>query len=124
MNPTTVERTIWIAAPRRRVWQAVSEPDQIAQWLLPPAMGAQMKRDGDGRLLVCLGPMEAPIAQQETAEPPARLTTRGLPDGLIATTYTLKDENDGTRLTVVLSGFEALPTDLGRERLVPSGRAW
>ena len=44
MAPISVERSIWIAAPRERVWQAVVEPEQVAQWFLPPAWGAAKTR--------------------------------------------------------------------------------
>ncbi len=36
MKKTSVEHRIWLAAPRERVWQAVTEPEQLAQWFLPP----------------------------------------------------------------------------------------
>ena len=29
MEKLTIERSIWIAAPRERVWQAVTDPAQI-----------------------------------------------------------------------------------------------
>jgi uncharacterized protein YndB with AHSA1/START domain len=51
MEHLSVERSTWMNAPRERVWQAITDPEQIAQWLLPPAMGAQMKRDARGTLL-------------------------------------------------------------------------
>ena len=35
MEQLTVERTIWIAAPRQRVWQAVTDPAQLEQWYAP-----------------------------------------------------------------------------------------
>ena len=124
MANLTVERNIWIAAPRERVWQALTEPDQIAQWFMPPAMGAQLKRGESGRLSVLLGPMEVELADLELADPPHRLTTRGLPDRLLTTTYTLEPEREGTRVSVTMTGFEALPLDAGQERLAPSGRGW
>jgi uncharacterized protein YndB with AHSA1/START domain len=120
----TVERSLWIAAPRERVWRAITEPDQIAQWFLPPALGAQLKRGERGKLSVLLGPMEVELADLEFADPPRRLTTRGLPDRLLATTYVLEPERDGTHVTVTMTGFEALPLDAGQERLAPSGRGW
>ena len=86
MEQLTVERSIWVAAPRERVWQAVTDPEQVAQWLLPPALGAQMKRDDGGKISVCMGGMEIPIAIVESIDPPRRTTIRGLPDRLIATT--------------------------------------
>jgi len=122
-NPT-VERSIWIAAPRERVWQAITEPEQIAQWFMPPELGAQLKRGAGGKLSVVLGPMEVELVDLELADPPRRLTTRGLPDRLLATTYALEPEREGTRLSITMTGFEALPLDAGQERLAPSGRGW
>src|SRR5690242_6428071 len=98
----TVERDIWIDAPREKVWQAVTDPEQIARWLLPPAMGATMKRDEGGRLMVCMGPMEVPVAVVEAVDAPGSASIRSLPDRLIVTAYRLDDEKDGTRLTVTL----------------------
>ena len=89
MDQLIVERSIWIEAPRERVWQAVTDPEHVAHWLLPPALGAQMKRDARGTFFVCMGEMEIPIAIQEAPKEPQQVTTRGLPDQLIATTYLL-----------------------------------
>jgi uncharacterized protein YndB with AHSA1/START domain len=124
MDQLTVERSIWIDAPRERVWQAVTDPEHVAQWLLPPALGAQMKRDAGGTFFVCMGEMEIPIAIQEAPKEPQQVTTRGLPDQLIATTYLLEEENGGTRVTVRMTGFEALPADAREGRIKPSGEAW
>lgn len=124
MDQMMVERSIWIEAPRERVWQAVSEPAQMAQWFLPPVLGAEMKRNGDGKLLVSMGPMEIPVAVLEDSRPQQQLTTRSLPDGLITNTYILEDENGGTRVTVRMGGFERLSPDARQDRLGPSGESW
>jgi uncharacterized protein YndB with AHSA1/START domain len=68
--------------------------------------------------------MEIPIAIQEAPKQPQQVTTRGLPDQLIATTYLLEEENGGTRVTVRMTGFEALPADAREDRMKPSGAAW
>jgi uncharacterized protein YndB with AHSA1/START domain len=120
----TVERSIWIAARREQVWRAITEPDELARWLMPPEMGAQMVRDEAGKLSVLMGPMSIDMAVLEALDPPRQVTTRGLPDRLIATMYALADENGGTRVTVSMTGFEALPAEAARERLGPSGSAW
>jgi uncharacterized protein YndB with AHSA1/START domain len=124
MEQLVVERSIWIQAPRERVWQAVTDPEQVAQWFLPPMLGASMKRDASGKIFVCMGEMEVPVAAFEASEPPQRFTSRGLPDGLIATTYTLEEENRGTRVTVTMTGFESLPEDARQDRFLPSGASW
>src|SRR5215470_15116984 len=83
-----------------------------------------MKRDASGTFFVCMGPMEIPIAIQEAPKQPHQVTTRSLPDQLIATTYLLEEENGGTRVTVRMTGFEALPADAREDRMKPSGAAW
>lgn len=119
-----VERSIWINAPRERVWKAILQPDQFAQWFLPPAMGAQMKRDDKGMLCVSMGGMDVPVAVIEVVSESYQLRSRSVPDKLLTTTYTLEDEKGGTRLTVTMGGFEALPEQAAQERLEPSGAAW
>lgn len=121
---TTVERSIWINAPQERVWAAVAEPTEMGQWFLPPALGAQLERDANGKLRVMMGPMGIDFAQVESSNPPHKLTTRGLPDNRIATTYAFEPENNGTRVTISMSGFDAFPQETAHERMVPSGAAW
>jgi uncharacterized protein YndB with AHSA1/START domain len=87
-------------------------------------LGAQMKHDNTGKIFVSMGGMDIPVAILETVNPPQQFTSRGLPDRLIATTYTLEEEKGGTRVTVTLTGFEALPEDARQDRLNPSGAGW
>lgn len=124
MQQTTIEREIWIAMPRERVWRAVSEPEQIARWLLPPALGAGLRGDAEGRLLVSMGPMELPLARLESLDPPRQLTLRGLPDEQGAATLTLSEAGGGTQVVVQLSGFERFAEGEQDERLAPSMAGW
>lgn len=124
MEQLSVERSIWIPAPRERVWQAVTDPEQIAQWLLPPALGARLKRDGEGTLLVCLGPMEIPFATVELDQALWTVRTQNLPERLLTTAYQLEEQQGGTRLTVTMAGFERLPADTRQDHLEPTGTSW
>jgi uncharacterized protein YndB with AHSA1/START domain len=124
MDKIVMERSLWIPAPRERVWGAVSEPEQLGQWFLPPVMAGAMKRGDGGKILVSLGPMEADVAVLEAVEPPRQVTSRSLPDGLIATTYTLDEKDGGTQVTITMSGFEALPEGSRHDRLNVSGTTW
>lgn len=124
MGNLMVERSIWIEASRERVWQALTEPAELAQWFLPPAMGMQLQRDDDGKLKVMMGEMGVPVAVVGTLEPPQRVIIQSLPERQLKTTYTLAEEGDGTRVTVTLTGFETLPAEAAQERLAPSGAAW
>jgi uncharacterized protein YndB with AHSA1/START domain len=124
MEQLKVERSIWIDAPRERVWQAITDPADLAQWLLPPMLEADMKRDADDTILVSMGGMEIPVAVLEDVDPPRHVRSYGLPDHVISITYLLEVENDGTRVTVTMSGFEGLPADARQDRIAPSGTAW
>lgn len=123
MNKTTVERSIWIAAPQARVWQAIADPVEMGQWFLPPALGAQLQEQ-DGKLMVMMGPMGMDFCRVESSSAPRQLTTVGVPDSVISTTYILEPEKDGTRVTVTMTGFDAFPKDTQQERMVPGGTAW
>ena len=124
LEPITVERSIWINATREQVWRAVTEPEHMAKWLLPALPWAQMTRDDNNILSVIMGAMGLEFALFEKVEPPHSLTSRSLPDKLIATTYTFNEERSGTRVTVTMRGFEALPADARHDRLAMSGAAW
>ncbi len=124
MEQQTIERSTWIAAPREKVWQAVTEPQHIAVWFLTAMPGSQMKRDENGKLSLDMGFMVADFAVLEAMDAPRQVTSRSLPDMLLATTYTLTEENNGTRVTVRMTGFEALPEGEGRDRFNLSGAAW
>ena len=124
MEQIKVERSIWIDTPRERVWQAITDPAELAQWLLPPALGAEMKRDAHGTILVSMGGMEIPVAVLEEVDPPRHVRSYGLPDHVISINYLLEEENDSTRVTVTMSGFEDLPVDARQDRILPSGKAW
>jgi len=123
METLALERSIWISAPREKVWQAITEPDQIGKWFLP-AMPMPMKRDESGTLSLDMGFVEAKFAVLEKLESPRQMTSRSLPDKLLATHYRLDEENGGTRLTVSMTGFERLPADERQDRFQLSGTAW
>jgi len=124
MEKLTVERSIWIDVPRERVWQAVAEPEQFARWFLPAMPGVPMKRGADGRLSVYLGEMRVDVALFEVVDPPRQIISRSLPDQLIATAYTFDEEKGGTRVTVTMTGFEAMSEDGRWDRLQLSEAAW
>ena len=124
MEHVTVERSIWIAAPRERVWHAVTDPAQVVQWLVPNLPGALMQRDDSGKVTIQIGEMGVDFVTLDVVEPMRRAAYGSLPDRLITTTYTLEDDKDGTRVTITMSGFEALPEDARADRLDQSGAGW
>jgi uncharacterized protein YndB with AHSA1/START domain len=123
MEAMAVERSIWINAPRQRVWQAVTDPQQIPSWFLPVTFPATMKRDA-GTLVITMGEMDVAFATLEDMDSPRKVTSRSLPDRLLAVTYTFEEEKAGTQLTVKMTGFESLAEDARQDRLQVSGAAW
>jgi uncharacterized protein YndB with AHSA1/START domain len=119
MAQLNVERTIWIKAPRERVWRAITDDKEIMQWwgdhweipLLQ--VGATIKFGDPGDL------MHATI---DVLDPPRQFTILWPPQPQyhnikIYTIFQLEEENGGTRLTVTETGFEALPDDIRQTRI-------
>lgn len=120
MEKLAIERSIWIAAPRERVWQAVIDPMQIAQWFAP---GTSFSQNGN-TISVRINEVEVEVAVIELLDPPRQITTRNLPDRTLTTTYTLEEENGGTRFTVTETGFESLSEESRQARLDQNDQGW
>ena len=110
----SVSRTITIAAPPERVWDAITEPEQIAKWsAFTPSMDRLAVRGEGAWVLPNFGSTPITIEQ---LDPPFSITYRWGPSGAahvdraLSTVFqfTLEEIPDGTRLTVVESGFEFL----------------
>ena len=115
MIPSVLEHKIWIAAPRERVWHAVTETKQIKQWWgadgyaeiteLTPGAAIRFKT-GDGPIFATVRRVEP---QQEFAyEWPPHPRYFSVP---FVTRYILDEEDGGTRVTFSETGFEAWPDD-------------
>jgi uncharacterized protein YndB with AHSA1/START domain len=124
MAKLTFERSIWIAAPRERVWEAITHSEQIMQWFVPNMPYALMKRDDSGKVTIHLGEVGIDFVILEVVDPLRQVSSRTLPDRLITTTYTLEEEQGGTRVTVTAAGFELLLANVDEDRLAQSSAAW
>jgi uncharacterized protein YndB with AHSA1/START domain len=118
MEKIAVERSVWIAAPRERVWQAVTEPAQLDHWYatyyrwdIPRLeVGATVKfynKDDE---------TDMQVATIGVVDPPREFTVRWQPDQkypamTLVTSFLLEEENGGTRATILESGYEAIPAD-------------
>jgi len=112
----SVRRTISIAAPIDKVWSAVTEPAHISQWFGQAAFeGASA---GSRGTLTWEGRDPIPVRIEAIDEPRMVSYRWGNDDALGTTTaelddahstvftFTLEAQGDGTRLTVVETGFE------------------
>jgi uncharacterized protein YndB with AHSA1/START domain len=118
----SIERSIWINASRERVWLALTDPEQVTSWFSP---GTPFKTRGTGagtRLYVeNLETGEEMYVQVfEVFDPPHRLILKSQvepPQTPFITSYRLEEENQGTRLTLIFGGYEALPEDVRQQMM-------
>ncbi|MDL5055419.1 SRPBCC domain-containing protein [Oscillatoria laete-virens NRMC-F 0139] len=120
METIAIERSIWIRASRERVWEALTDPAQVAQWFSPGALFRSTGNGAGARLYVENPETGAEMYVQilEIADRPHRLVLRSQPEPpepSFITSYTLTEENDGTRLKFLFSGYEALPEEIRQQ---------
>ena len=114
MVPDRIERKILIDAPVDVVWAVVTEPEHISEWFrdsieLDLRPGGEAVLVWDGRQTV--------RGQVERLEPPHFFAFRWVvapgpevtDDNTTLVEFSLSAEGEGTRLTVVESGFAGLP---------------
>jgi uncharacterized protein YndB with AHSA1/START domain len=123
MSTDRIEKEIVIKAPRARVWRALTDPQEFGSWFGVKlesafAQGARVR----GRIT---SPGYDHITMEvavERMEPERALAWRWHPHAVDAgrdysaepttlVTFELHEVPEGTRLTVVESGFDALPAE-------------
>ncbi|WP_067946500.1 SRPBCC family protein [Agromyces sp. NDB4Y10] len=128
----TVRRTIRIAAPIERVWRAVTEPEHISQWFGrtvldgsgPGAQGTMTFPDY-GAVPIRVEAMDAPhTVTYRWGNDDALGHLPDIVDDETSTvfTFTLETVADGTRLTVVETGFDR--TSDPAANLASHGEGW
>jgi uncharacterized protein YndB with AHSA1/START domain len=126
MNKVSVESTIWINAPRERVWDAITDSAQITKWWgdywsipdLTVGAAIQFGTEDD--------PMTASVA---VVDPPREFAIAWPPQAgyyniAMSMRFVLAEENGGTRVTVTEDGFEALPDDIRQQRIEKTGEGY
>ena len=99
MENPAIERSVWIAAPRERVLQALTDPKEIQQWSSPNTpwemsaleVGGKMYAVGyeaQASIIDVVDPPHEFTVRQESPEPPLTIILR----------YMLEEENGGTRM--------------------------
>jgi len=90
-----IQRDVVIAAPPEVVWEVVTEPEHVKHWFAHAEFEAKPGAAGT------IASYEIRI---EDVEPPRRFSFRW--DHTLLVEFTLAEEEGGTRLRVVESGFE------------------
>jgi len=126
--PDRIERTVQVAHPPAKVWAALTTAEGLGSWFgnkatidLRPGGSASMTWDHG---------LTAEMRVERVEEPTVFAFTwhiYGLPDDDPRRTYvefTLEAEGEGTRLTVVESGFAQLPDDVYRKAYESNTDGW
>ena len=105
-----IRKEIVINAPVAKVWLHITDPEKIASWLMPNDFAATAGREfylecqHQGRIACVVNEIIPPeklvYSFQSAATKVATLVT-----------ITLAPEADGTRLTLIHSGWDALPPE-------------
>lgn len=124
-----IEKQTTLQAPIARVWRALSQAEQFGQWF-------GVKLDGGfapGRKVAgqILHPGHEHVKFEiaiERMEAERLFSFRGSPDGTTSATtlaeFHLEEVPEGTRLTVIESGFDAMPAERREELLRGNAAGW
>lgn len=129
---TKIERSIFIRAPRGRVWRAIANVAEFASWFQVKAEGEFAP--GATVPMVCTVPGYEGLRFDvtiEAMEPERRLTWRWIPgaeqppgEPQTLVEFVLADENGGTRVTVTESGFDRLSLARRAKAFEENSQGW
>ncbi|HUF11558.1 MAG TPA: SRPBCC family protein [Longimicrobiales bacterium] len=138
-NPSStdrIEKQVMLEAPRARVWRALTDVSQFNQWFgvsltAPFAPGAEVS----GRINIRNLEHVTMTIWIETMEPERFFSFRWHPYAIepgvdysaeptTLVTFTLEDAPGGTRLTIVESGFDAIPASRREAAFRMNEKGW
>lgn len=113
----TITRSVRIEAPRDLVWAVLTTPEQIARWFGQTADFPDGVHPGAAGSFGWADHGAFPVRIESVDPPSAFAFTWGTPgeeigqDNSTTATFTLSEDDGGTLLTVVESGFDTLAPD-------------
>lgn len=131
----TIERNMVFSASRERVWAALTDPDKITKWF---GTRAEFKSLTVGEAIMFGWDDDYNPGRIVEVDPPRRFAYRWSSfhvteadkdkpmDELMTTlvTFTLEEVPEGTRLTLVESGFASLPAHVRKSQLGENITGW
>lgn len=123
MNTDRIEKTILLKAPRSRVWRAITDAKEFGSWFRVALDGPFVPGQWvSGRILVPGYDHLTMSVLVEALEPERLFAYRWHPyavdperdystEPTTRVEFRLEEASEGTRLTVVESGFDAIPAE-------------
>jgi uncharacterized protein YndB with AHSA1/START domain len=139
MSPSStdrIEKSIVLDSPRSRVWRALTDVREFNEWFGVNLHGAFSPGAViSGQITIPKYTHVTMTAHVETMEPERRFAFRWHPNAIDATkdysdepmtlvTFTLEEVPGGTRLTIVESGFDALPESRRLTAFTGNSQGW
>jgi len=133
-----IEQSLYLPAPREKVWRAISEPAGLAGWFSSKGIEGEIVPGKDIVFCFEMSPTSAEDgrcrARIVALEPNSRFAYRWFPGSCSVAEITderstlvellLTDEGDGTRITVRESGFASLPAEVGEYAFGQNDEGW
>jgi uncharacterized protein YndB with AHSA1/START domain len=123
--PDKLRRQMVLPVPRKLVWQALTDPEQLAAWF---CHRAELALAPGGAVLFDFGGGEQASAEIEKVEAGRRLSFRwhpaGVGQGATLVQFALEDVPRGTRLTLTESGFSALADEVRQRAWLDNEWGW
>lgn len=124
-TPDEVRRTIEIRAARERVWAALTQPEELLRWFPSEHAAVDLRPGG---LASFVWDESADEAVVDVVEPLSRFVFRWRPAGLdrpyTTVSFELDEIENGTRLTLVESGFASLPDQIAERSRGENDEGW
>jgi len=129
MSTTTINKSIFLAAPRETVWEYLTDKDKLGQWFHPAAENltegkpyALLKDAADTSSKMCWGDVLS-------AKKPSSLSytfTIGGPmgDNMTTVNWTLEDAAGGTRVTLEHEGIGEAAGDAALGLIMALDAGW
>ena len=128
-----IERVWILPVSRDRAWRAITEPAEIARWMDGIRVEMELRPGAEARFVWGEQVTRARIA---AVEPPRRFAYRWHPGSeqhlsvpldelpLTLVEFILDEVPEGTRLTLIESGFAALPAEMRERALRENTQGW
>jgi uncharacterized protein YndB with AHSA1/START domain len=110
--PDEIRKELTIAAPRERVWRALTEADELVRWFPDRSADVDLRPGGAFRLEWQAEGGDSGVFEE--VEPPSRLVFRWWQTGTelrLRVEITLEEVAGGTRLVLVERGFRSFAED-------------